>query len=93
MAVVATFPWLEPKPGSMGKPSPGFDVDLIDDNGKPCAPGEEGHLIIRTGNGKPAGMFDEYYRAEDTKAGAEIFTGPAIWHTAMKTVFLVCGAR
>ncbi|HPI03282.1 MAG TPA: AMP-binding protein [Candidatus Goldiibacteriota bacterium] len=65
VAVVATFPWLEPKPGSMGKPSPGFDVDLIDDNGKPCAPGEEGHLIIRTGNGKPAGMFDEYYRAEE----------------------------
>ncbi|HNZ29744.1 MAG TPA: AMP-binding protein, partial [Candidatus Goldiibacteriota bacterium] len=65
VAVVATFPWLEPKPGSMGKPSPGFDVDLIDDNGKPCAPGEEGHLIIRTGNGKPAGMFDEYYMAEE----------------------------
>ena len=42
---VATYPWLEPKPGSMGKPSPGYDIDLLDDNGNSCDVGEEGQLV------------------------------------------------
>lgn len=59
---VATYPWLEPKPGSMGKPSPGYDIDLLDDNGNPCDVGEEGQLVVRTDKRKPFGMFDGYYR-------------------------------
>lgn len=62
---VATFPWMEPKPGSMGKPSPGYDIDLLDDNGNPCEVGEEGQMVIRTGKRKPFGMFDGYYRDSD----------------------------
>lgn len=58
----ATFPWLEPKPGSMGKPSPGYDIDIIDDEGNSCEVGEEGQLVIRTDKLKPFGMFDGYYR-------------------------------
>ncbi|PKL91495.1 MAG: acetyl-CoA synthetase [Candidatus Goldiibacteriota bacterium HGW-Goldbacteria-1] len=64
VVAVATYPWLEPKPGSMGKPTPGFDIDLLNDDDKPCEAGEEGRLVIRTANGKAAGMFDEYYRDE-----------------------------
>ena len=36
---VATYPWFEPKPGSMGKPSPGYDIDIIDENGNSCEVG------------------------------------------------------
>lgn len=59
---IATFPWLEPKPGSMGKPAPGYDIDIIDENGNSCDVGEEGQIVVRTDNVKPFGMFDGYYR-------------------------------
>lgn len=59
---IATFPWLEPKPGSMGMPAPGYDVDLIDENGNSCEVGEEGQIVIHTDKGKAFGMFDGYYR-------------------------------
>lgn len=62
---IATFPWLEPKPGSMGKPAPGYDVDLLDENGNSCEVGEEGQIVIRTHNGKTFGMFDGYYRDKE----------------------------
>ena len=59
---LATFPWMEPKPGSMGKPAPGYDIDLLDENGNSVDVGEEGQLVIRTDKQKPFGMFDGYYR-------------------------------
>jgi acetyl-CoA synthetase len=59
---VATYPWMKPKPGSMGKPSPCYDIDIIDPDGKSCEVGEIGQIIIRTGKGKPVGMFNGYYR-------------------------------
>lgn len=59
---IATFPWLKPKPGSMGKPSPGYDIDLVDENGNSCEVGEEGQIVIRTNRMKPVGMFEGYYR-------------------------------
>lgn len=61
---IATFPWMEPKPGSMGKPSSGYDIDIIDEYGNSCEVGEEGQIVIRTGERKPFGMFDGYYRDE-----------------------------
>lgn len=62
---VATYPWMEPKPGSMGKPSPGYDIALVDENGEPCEPGDEGEIIIRTLKQKPVGMFNGYYRDDE----------------------------
>jgi acetyl-CoA synthetase len=59
---IATYPWIEPKPGSMGKPSPGYDIAIVDESGELCEAGIEGEIIIRTVNGKPAGMFHGYYR-------------------------------
>jgi acetyl-CoA synthetase len=61
----ATFPWMEPKPGSMGKPSPGYDLLLIDEENNPCEPGIEGEIVIRTKNYKPVGMFNGYYRDDN----------------------------
>lgn len=59
---VATFPWMEPKPGSMGVPNPQYDVDLIDYEGRSVEAGEQGQIVVRTSNGKPLGLFKEYYR-------------------------------
>jgi acetyl-CoA synthetase len=61
---LATFPWLEPKPGSMGKPTPGYDIDLIREDGSSCDMGEVGQIVVRTDRRKPAGMFGGYYRDE-----------------------------
>ena len=59
---VATYPWMTPKPGSMGKPSPGYAIDLINEQGESCEVGEEGQIIIRTDQEMPVGIFDGYYR-------------------------------
>ncbi|HOA96922.1 MAG TPA: AMP-binding protein, partial [Acetivibrio saccincola] len=44
---LATYSWMDPKPGSMGKPSPGYDIDIVDENGNSCDVGEEGQIVIR----------------------------------------------
>lgn len=61
---VATYPWMKPKPGSMGKPSPGYDIEIIDEDGNKCEVGNEGEIVIRTIEEKPTGMFNGYYRDE-----------------------------
>ena len=61
---IATFPWMEPKPGSMGKPAPGYAIDIIDEYGNSCDVGEEGQIVLRTSIQKPVGMFGGYYRDE-----------------------------
>ncbi|MDR1869073.1 MAG: AMP-binding protein [Treponema sp.] len=59
---LCTWPWLEPKPGSMGKPAPGYDIDLLREDGTSCGMGEEGQIVIHTGKRKPCGIFGGYYR-------------------------------
>ena len=59
---VGTYEWFEPKPGSMGKPSPGYDIDLLDEDGAPCPVGEQGQIVIRTDQRKPVGVFNGYFR-------------------------------
>jgi acetyl-CoA synthetase len=59
---IATFPWMEPKPGSMGVPNPQYDVDLIRPDGTRAEDGEQGEIIVRTDKEKPLGLFKEYYR-------------------------------
>lgn len=75
VVIVANYPWMEPKPGSMGKPSPGYDIDIVNENCVPCEAGEEGQIIIRTAKGKPVGMFDGYY-------GDDALT-KKVWHDGM----------
>ncbi len=80
---VATFKWMEPKPGSMGKPSPGYVVDLVDDTGRSCEAGEEGQIVLRTEPHKPWGIFQGYYRDEELTAtawhGGLYYTGDMAW--------------
>lgn len=75
---IGTFPWMEPKPGSMGKPSPGYDLDIVRNDGSSCDTGEVGEIVLRLDKGRPFGMFAGYYRDEDLTAAA--FEG-GIYHT------------
>ncbi|MEE0705356.1 MAG: AMP-binding protein [Adlercreutzia sp.] len=61
--LLATFPWLEPRPGSMGKPSPLLNVKLLDDDGREVEDGEEGAICV-TGlkEAYPPGLFVGYYK-------------------------------
>ena len=61
---LATYSWMDPKPGSMGKPTPGYRIDLVDDELKSCEVGEEGQIVIYTDQSHPVGMFNGYYRDE-----------------------------
>jgi acyl-coenzyme A synthetase/AMP-(fatty) acid ligase len=56
------FPPLEVRPGSMGKPSPGLDVAVIDDEGRPLPPGSEGDIAVRARPERPVPLFKEYWR-------------------------------
>lgn len=69
---VATYPWMKPKPGSMGMPSPGYDIEIVDEDGNPCEAGNEGEIVIHTNKSKPVGMFNGYYR--DEKLTATVWT-------------------
>lgn len=57
---IATYPWIEPKPGSMGKKGPQYDIDLIAPDGRPVEDGEQGEIVVRTHGKKQLGLFKEY---------------------------------
>jgi len=58
----ANFPPLAVKPGSMGKPSPGFEVSVIDHDGSELPPNKEGDIAVRVKPNRPTWMFKEYWR-------------------------------
>ncbi len=62
---LGTFPWIKPKPGSMGKPNPQYNIKLLKPDGTPCEDGEKGEICIDTTEGKPIGLFKCYYRDEE----------------------------
>ncbi|MBR2835672.1 MAG: AMP-binding protein [Coriobacteriales bacterium] len=60
--LIATFPWLEPHPGSLGKPSPLLNIKLLDDEGHEVEDGEEGAICVtRLRDAYPPGLFVGYY--------------------------------
>ncbi|KUK44797.1 MAG: AMP-binding protein [Methanothrix sp.] len=61
VVAIANYPWMNPKPGSMGKPSPGYEMVLVDKNDKVCDVGEEGEIVIKTDIGRPVGLFVDYH--------------------------------
>jgi acetyl-CoA synthetase len=62
---IANFPWMTPKPGSMGMPSPAYDMDLITPDGRSAEDGEQGEIIFRTDRLMPVGLFMGYYRDKE----------------------------
>ncbi len=71
------------KIGSMGKPAPIYDIDIVDENGKSVAVGEVGEIVVNVSKGAPCGLFCEYYR--DKEKTAEVWhdgfyhTGDTAW--------------
>ncbi len=64
--LVANFPWFEPKAGSMGKPSPIYDIRLWNNEGHEAEDGQEGEITIRNLDKEyPVGLFIGYYRSEE----------------------------
>ena len=72
------FGWNIPKPGSIGKPSPGYRMEIVNAKGEPCGVDEVGELIIQIDQGKPFGMFGGYYRDEERTE--KVFAG-GVYHT------------
>lgn len=65
--LLANFPWLEVRPGSMGKPSPLYDIDLVDADGNSCEDGIVGSIVIKnTDKRHPIGLFREYWKSPET---------------------------
>lgn len=76
---LGTFPWMKPKPGSMGMPNAQYEIDLVRPDGTSCEDGEKGEIVIKaptpsdtaslpargTKGGLPLGLFKEYYRDEE----------------------------
>jgi acetyl-CoA synthetase len=69
--LVATFPWVDPRPGSMGKPSPLLNIKLLDEDGAEVADGEEGAICV-TGLRRawPPGLFVGYFHDEERTRSA-----------------------
>ena len=53
------------KVGSMGKPVPLYDMDIVDENGNSVAVGETGEIVIKTSDKIPCGLFKGYYRNDE----------------------------
>ena len=69
--IVANIPGVEVRPGSMGRPVPGVEVDIIDDRGNVVPDGEVGHIGVKITSPYPPGLFRGYY--DDEVANAECF--------------------
>ena len=71
LAVVTNY-WMKTKPGSMGKPSPVYNIVLLDDEGREVAPGQSGEICIRIESDTLPGMFRGYFRDPELTA--------RVWH-------------
>jgi acetyl-CoA synthetase/medium-chain acyl-CoA synthetase len=71
--LVANLPEAAVRPGSMGRPTPGYDVDVIGDEGEVLAAGKEGDIAVRVRPERPVGLFREYWK--DPEATTRAFRG------------------
>ena len=85
--ILANFDGVPIKPGSTGKPSPDFDIDIVDENGNSCEDGIVGSIVVKNlSKHYPAGLFQGYQ--EDEAANARAFvndsynTGDTAWRDA-----------
>jgi acetyl-CoA synthetase len=70
--LVANYPFMEVREGSMGKPMPGWDVQILDEDEQPVAPGERGEICLRarTNPHYPLGYWGQPEASEETFGGA-----------------------
>ncbi len=65
VCLVSNYPFMEIRHGSMGKPTPGHDVRIVDDEGNELPADEEGHIAVRLVGARPPGLFAEYWKDDD----------------------------
>jgi len=80
---IATFPCMTPKPGSIGRPAPGWNVAILDEEGKVCPPGVEGEICLKLEEGKNVGLFAGYLlepaKTESVMVDGYYHTGDKAW--------------
>jgi acetyl-CoA synthetase len=72
--LVANYRTMPVRPGSMGRPIPGYDIAIVDEDGQPVKEGEVGNIVVRCEPERPVGLFPGYHKDPDASAGA--FRGP-----------------
>lgn len=65
-----TNEWIDPKPGSMGMPAAGWNIKLLDEDGRPVPDGKVGEICVSLEHGRPVGLFQEYHKNEKLTATA-----------------------
>jgi acyl-coenzyme A synthetase/AMP-(fatty) acid ligase len=70
--LLANYPCTPIKPGSLGRPTPGMDVTVVDHDGTPLPPGSEGVIAVRVKPERPVGLFVEYWRDPEATAAAHV---------------------
>ena len=68
--IVGNYRCMPVRPGSMGKPMPGFTIGIVDDDGNELPVGEEGQIAVKVKPERPLGLFREYWRDEEGTAGS-----------------------
>ena len=82
--MLANFEWFDPIPGSTGKPSPLYNIQLIDNKGNLCEDGDEGTIVVNDiDKGFPTGLFTGYFHDDDMTeknlGGKYYDTGDVAW--------------
>ena len=62
VCLISNYPFMPLKYGSVGRPTPGHDVRIVDDEGKDVPTDEEGHIAVRLTGGHPPGLLAEYWK-------------------------------
>lgn len=64
--IIANYEWFDIKPGSTGKPSPLYDIDIVDENGNSCEDGIIGSIVIKNADSAhPFGLFTGYHNDDE----------------------------
>ena len=63
--IVGNFRCLPVRPGSMGKPMPGFTIGIVDEDGREVPVGEEGQIAVKVKPERPVGLFAEYWQDDE----------------------------
>jgi acetyl-CoA synthetase len=79
VCVLSNYPFMPIKYGSVGKPTPGHDVRIVDEDGNELSTNEEGNIAIYLGDQRPPGLMKEYWKdpaaMEAAFRGGYYFTG------------------
>jgi acyl-coenzyme A synthetase/AMP-(fatty) acid ligase len=70
--LLANYPCMTIKPGSLGKPTPGLDVAIVDEAGNPLPPGSEGVIAVKVKPERPRWLFTEYWRNSEATAESHV---------------------